>query len=190
MTRHQLEHIIRAAAATANVRDIVVIGSQAILGSYPNAPPELTQSIEADVFPMEAPQRSIVIDGAIGELSMFHDTFGYYAHGVDDTTATLADGWQQRLVKVENAGTMGAVGWCLDVHDLATSKLIAGREKDLDFVETMVRKSMVSIDTIWKRLEATPGMPPELLQAATARLQRISKLVSHAMGEGHDSSGG
>jgi hypothetical protein len=51
VTRPQLEHIIRAAAGTADVRDIVVIGSQAILGTYPDAPPELTESMEADVFP-------------------------------------------------------------------------------------------------------------------------------------------
>ena len=51
MNRRQLEHVIRAAAATADVRDIVVIGSQAVLGSYPNPPAELTESMEADVFP-------------------------------------------------------------------------------------------------------------------------------------------
>jgi len=35
MNRQQLEHIIRAAAANADVEDIVVIGSQAILGKHP-----------------------------------------------------------------------------------------------------------------------------------------------------------
>ena len=54
MTRQQLEHIIRAAAGTVDVRDIVVIGSQAILGTYPDAPGELTESMEADVFPRDA----------------------------------------------------------------------------------------------------------------------------------------
>src|SRR4051812_32072501 len=63
MTRQQLEHVIRASAATADVRDIVVIGSQAILGGHPDAPAELTESMEADVFPKESPERSIVIDG-------------------------------------------------------------------------------------------------------------------------------
>ena len=33
--------------------EIVVIGSQAILGSFPNAPAELLESMEADVFPRE-----------------------------------------------------------------------------------------------------------------------------------------
>ncbi len=38
MTRVQLEHVIRAAGTIADVDDIVVIGSQAILGQFPGAP--------------------------------------------------------------------------------------------------------------------------------------------------------
>jgi hypothetical protein len=34
-------------------------------------------------------------------------------------------------------------GWCLDVHALAVAKLVAGREKDLDFVCVLVRERMV-----------------------------------------------
>lgn len=170
MTRPQLEHIIRAAAATADVRDVVVIGSQAILGAYPAAPAELTESMEADVFPRDAPERSVVIDGAIGELSPFHETFGYYAHGVDDTTATLPDGWRDRLVKVENPNTAGAVGWCLDPHDLAVSKLAAGREKDMAFVGVMVRSGLASPQVIRDRLAGTPGLAAERRQVAEARL--------------------
>jgi hypothetical protein len=71
VTRLQPEHIIRAAAGTAEVHDTVVNNSQAILGTCPNALPELTQSMEADVFPQNTPERAIVIDGAIGEESLF-----------------------------------------------------------------------------------------------------------------------
>ena len=74
---------------------------------------------------------------------MFHQTFGYYAHGVDETTATLPAGWSDRLVPLANDNTGGATGWCLEVHDLAVSKLLAGREKDLDFVHVLVRARMV-----------------------------------------------
>jgi hypothetical protein len=35
---------------------------------------------------------------------------------------------------MEGPNTGGAVGWCLEAHDLAVSKLIAGRAKDLEFV--------------------------------------------------------
>src|SRR2546423_11142619 len=38
MQRHQLEHIIRAAAGITGADRFVIIGSQAILGQYPNAP--------------------------------------------------------------------------------------------------------------------------------------------------------
>lgn len=74
MTRCQLEHIISAAAGNADAREIIVIGSQSILRNFPNAPADLTMSMEADVFPKEAPERSILIDGAIRELSLFHET--------------------------------------------------------------------------------------------------------------------
>lgn len=131
MNREQLEHVIRAAAANADATDIVIIGSQAILGSCPNASSELTRSMEADVFPKERPINAILIDGAIGERSLFHETFGYYAHGVAEDTAVLPEGWKDRLVPIHNENTRGATGWCLEPHDLAVSKLVAGREKDL-----------------------------------------------------------
>ena len=73
MKRRDLEHVIRAAATIADVRDVVVVGSQSILGAHPDAPPELTDSIEADVFPRDDPARSIAIDGAIGWCLDPHD---------------------------------------------------------------------------------------------------------------------
>jgi hypothetical protein len=66
MRRASLEHILRAAAAITDERDIVVVGSQAVLGQFPNAPDLLLSSIEADVFPRANPAKSILIDGAIG----------------------------------------------------------------------------------------------------------------------------
>jgi hypothetical protein len=89
MTRAALEHLLRAAAALTNERDFVVIGSQAVLGQFTNPPEALLVSIEADIYPRYAPEKSDLIDGAIVELSRFHETFGYYAHGVDQTTARL-----------------------------------------------------------------------------------------------------
>jgi len=38
LNRSQLEHVIRASATIAGDLEIVVIGSQAILGSHPDAP--------------------------------------------------------------------------------------------------------------------------------------------------------
>jgi hypothetical protein len=90
MTRAELEHIIRAAGTIADVEDLVVIGSQAVLGQFPNAPAELLVSNEADIFPSRYPERSDLIDSTIGEGSPFQRSFGYYAHGVGEKTALLA----------------------------------------------------------------------------------------------------
>lgn len=176
MTRLQLEHIIRAAAANADTAEIVIVGSQAILGAYPDAPEELLASIEADVFPKDCPSNSILIDGAIGERSIFHETFGYYAHGVDETTATLPEGWRERLVRVENENTRGAIGWCLEPHDLAVAKLVAGREKDLEFIACLMRHRLANLETLRERFAATP-LDALRRDLCLARLQRLSTVA-------------
>ena len=156
MRRDQLEHIVRAASAITDQRDIVIIGSQAVLGQFPDAPAELRVSAEADVFPKARPDLAIQIDGAIGELSPFHQTFGYYAHGVDETTATLPSGWQERLIPIRNENTGGATGWCLEVHDLAISKLVAGREKDLEFIRILLQHRLAEPARIKELVQSLP----------------------------------
>ena len=156
MKRHELEHILRAASGIINEDDIIVIGSQSLLGQYPDAPDELLQSIEADIFPKEHQDLSLQIDGAIGERSFFHETFGYYAHGVDETTAILPADWRERLVKLHTANTGGAVGWCLEVHDLACSKLAAGRKKDIDFVKALIRLKFVDVEKLRSLISTMP----------------------------------
>ena len=81
MTRLNLEHIIRAAGTIADDPDIIVVGSQSVLGQFPDARSELLVSVEADVYPKNRPDRSDLIDGSIGEGSPFQMAFGYYAHG-------------------------------------------------------------------------------------------------------------
>jgi len=97
MTRSELEHLIGAAGEISEDREIVVIGGQAILGQYPDAPAALLRSMEADVFPRNPPGRADLIDGAIGEGSRFHEQFRYYAQGVGESTATLPAGWREWL---------------------------------------------------------------------------------------------
>jgi len=174
MTREQLEHVIRAAAANADTDEIVIVGSQALLGTLPQPSQEvLVRSMEADVFPLKYPERSILIDGAIGEKSVFHESFGYYAHGVAPETAILPGGWQDRLVPVRNENTRGCTGWCLELHDLAVSKLAAGREKDMEFLHGMLTEALLDPVTLRNRIKATPFTSPEQAAAATARCERL-----------------
>jgi hypothetical protein len=162
VTREQLEHLLRASANVLRDRrktilgsELVVIGSQSILGQFPDAPPELTRSMEADLYPLHEPGRADEIDGAIGEGSSFHESFGIYAQGVGPETAVLPEGWQQRLVAIKTPATSPAVGLCLEVHDLAVSKYIAGRPKDLDFTQQLARHGMTEKSVLLQRLDAT-----------------------------------
>ena len=101
MTREQLAHCLRAAARIAGDPDILVIGSQAILGSHgeDELPFAASRSIEVDVaFLNESgdPTKADQVDGDIGEGSSFHQSHGYYPQGVDVTTAKLPGGWRDR----------------------------------------------------------------------------------------------
>lgn len=172
MTRTALEHIIRASASIAEDDEIVVVGSQSILAQFPDAPEELVVSVEADVFPRNRPERWDLIDGSIGEESPFHRTFGYYAQGVGEETSVLPAGWKERLVPIKNENTRGATGWCLDVHDLALAKCVAGREKGLEFLSALARHGMVRPEVLRERERTLPVEGPVAALVA-ARLDRI-----------------
>jgi len=168
----QLEHILRAAAAITGADRFVVIGSQSILGQFPDSPPELLVSMEADLYSLRTSRDADLIDGSIGETSPFHSTFGYYAHGVGEETAILPAGWKERLIPLHSPSTGGATGLCLEVHDLAISKLVAGREKDTLFIRTLLHHHLADPDILRQRLAET-SLPPALSTPCTARLEAM-----------------
>ena len=94
MNRQQREHILRAAAAITGAHELVVIGSQSILGKHPQSP-----------------------------------------------------------------------------HDLAISKLVAGREKDLAFIAAMIVHRLADPSVLQQRLDAT-SLTNALRDACEARLKQ------------------
>ncbi len=167
MQRSDLEHIIRASGEVAGDNEIIIIGSQAILGQFPDAPVRLLSSMEADIFPKNNPQRADKVDGAIGEGSSFHELHGYYAQAVGEHTAVLPEDWRSRLVAVNNENTKGVTGFCLEVHDLAISKILAQRPKDIEFVQELVRNEMIQKRTMLRRLAQTELVRSARLSAET-----------------------
>ena len=154
MKRSQLEHIIRAAAGNADTNDIVVIGSQAILATYPDWQLPAAATMQADIaVDAELARAQVVvdetaladaIDGALGEGSQFHHTYGYFAQGVEAITATLVPRWRDRLVALRCDTPQGPVtGWCLERHDVWVAKAVAGRAKDFEFCGALARASLV-----------------------------------------------
>jgi hypothetical protein len=104
MNRQEFEHIIKACANATNGHEFLIIGSQAILGSVPDAPRELRVSMELDVCPLPFTESAAIIDGNIGELTRFHETFRIYAHAVGPETATLPQDFNERLVEMDIGG--------------------------------------------------------------------------------------
>ena len=166
MNIKQLEHVLRASGSITGCREIVVIGSQSLLASFPNAPDDLLGSMQVDCYPADNPALADLIDGSIGELSPFHETFGYYAHGIGPETATLPTGWRRRVVRLESENTGGTVGLCLSPADLAVSKLLAGREKDIEFVRSMLGAAIVDAASI-------RGLATELKPEQASRLEMM-----------------
>jgi hypothetical protein len=180
MRREQLEHVLRAAATIAGDVDVVVIGSQSILAAIPEErlPYEATASMEVDVTFFDDPvdEKSGLVDGAIGELSSFHDMYGYYAQGVSVTTAVLPSGWRQRMVVIESNSTAPGRGHCLDPHDCVMSKLVAGREKDYAFAWALIREKLISAAILAERVELLEDVHPRVLARLRAWIEHHSSL--------------
>ena len=132
MKRSQLAHLIRAAAKITGQRKIIVVGSQAILGSVSEE--RLPDAAWADVVSAE--------------------------------TAKLPRGWRRRLVRFGNAETAPASALCLERHDLAISKLVAHRGKDLAFVAALLDAGLLSLPTLTARARFIDG-------AANADVDRV-----------------
>jgi hypothetical protein len=136
------------------------VGSQAILGSFASPPDSMLQSLEADIYPLRDPGAADLIDGALGDGSQFHRTFGYYAHGVGPETARAPAGWQERLVKREIAPRVGggepAIAWCLEPHDLVLAKCVAARQRDWAYAREALNANLVDLQTLLARAAALP----------------------------------
>jgi hypothetical protein len=164
MNRAAFDHAVRAAGAVLGENEILVIGSQAVHGTISGKlPPEAERSVEVDVAALEDPdeRKADLIDGSIGEASMFHETFGYYAQGVSQSTAILPRGWQGRLVRYESEATNGVVAWCLEIHDLWLSKAVAMRPKDVAFCRALAQRHLVAPETLRQRLGELSGIADE-----------------------------
>lgn len=171
MTREQLEHVLRAAAVIANENSLVVVGSQAILLPFPNAPAALLVSREIDLYPALHPERSDLIDGAIGAMSSFDETFGYHADGVGPETAIMPADWMSRA-SLHYIGEVTAI--CPDIHDLAASKAVAARDKDADFVRILLKEHMIDFKTLQDRIRCLdPARAPIASVLAWAQRRAI-----------------
>ena len=149
MKRDELAHVLRASAAISNETSFVLVGSQADLLLLEHPPADLLVPTEIDLYPALHPEKSDLIDGAIGANSTFHDTFGYHVDGISPETASLPGDWMNRAV-LTYFGDVTAI--CPDMHDLVVSKCAAGRDKDAVFVRILLANDLVTLSTLLERV--------------------------------------
>ena len=183
MTREELEHIIRASGEVTDQYEFMIVGSQSILGPVPNPHEVFTMSAEADIYPLHAPELAEKIEGALGEGSHFHETFGYYAQGVGPETAILPSGWMHRVHRVQGPGTNNRVGYCLDVVDLFMSKATAARDKDREFCMALLEHGYVKPAQVLALITAMPldDMQQRRLRASIRRWVKAVGDAGHAI---------
>lgn len=119
-------------------------------------------------------RKADLIDGSIGEASLFHEIFGMYAEGVSEATAVLPEGWRDRLVRYESPKTGGVVAWCLELHDLWLAKAVANRPKDIEFCRAFVRAGYVDSEVLRKRLKQITGIHESVIAAVSSLLDAAS----------------
>ncbi len=183
MNLEQFHHSIRAAREVLRLQGasgaLVIMGSQSILASYSVMVLDsaLMMSAEVDILPVAANRDEINrlsdhLDGSLGQESHFHESFGFHVDGISIETSVLPQGWVERLIPEVDPDS-GATGWCLDPHDLAVAKLIAGRPKDHDFVHILVTQRL--IDPVVVR-DALVSLDDTRAPSAAERLDAVAAL--------------
>jgi hypothetical protein len=159
MNREELEHIVRACCDLLGEDKIIVGGSQAALAQFPHDLPKYAlMSSEADVAALDDPtdEKAMIVNGNIGEDTLFHSTHGVYAEGVAREIFAFPPGWEQRAIEVDGRGDRPSTGLCPEIHDLAIAKLAAGRKKDSDWIKSLLASGHLKPDLLLERASQSP----------------------------------
>lgn len=157
LKRAGVDHMLRAASAILKTERFVLIGSGSAIATQPRLPLAMMLTSEIDIYPdgeADPQELSEILSATIGQLSPFHKTFGYYVDGVGPETATLAEGWRERLIPYTSPDAPGVTALCLELTDLAVAKLCAGREKDIAWLRAAFGAGLLTRSAIERRLDS------------------------------------
>ena len=143
MKKSELELALSAAGRIARDREFIVFGSQSILGTVAKPPKACLVSQEVDLYPRNHPQAMTLIVDGLGRRSAFFRKNGFFVDCVAPELAAFPEGWTERLAPFHTKRTGGVTGWCVELHDVVASKLVAGRVKDLNYVRALFAAKLI-----------------------------------------------
>ncbi len=154
MKRSEFEKLLCTAGKLSPEKEFIVFGSQALLGYMAKPPKDLLVSIELDLYPKHYPEAARLIEAELGRDSKFARKHAYYADYVSPELGTWPDGWMERLIRFEKSGV---VAWCAELHDVAVSKLAAGRPKDVRYILALLRHKLIAVKLLRERIDLLPS---------------------------------
>ncbi len=165
----------------------MIIGSQAILGHWADAPREMCFSLEFDAYPANFEEwealhpgleASEEVEALFGYESDFHRQFGFYVDGVDASTARLPPDWQDRKKIVPVArGDRDLVAIVPGIADLVVSKLCRLDEKDEQWIEACHSAEPLDLVAVGQLL-GTVDIEPELRERAERFVDALAQQLS------------
>ncbi len=178
MRKSDLFELIRKISEISSEEKPIIVGSQAVHAVTKNLPEIARKSIECDfLFTGGKTETRAEINKQLGVFSNFQIEHGFYADALGLATVVLPTGWQKRLQPLldENGKT---IAYAAEIHDVAVSKLIAGREKDFQFLIDAFRIEIISVEKFAERVRLIKTMP----QSAVL-IDRLEKLEKHLFGK-------
>jgi len=149
----------------------IIVGSQAVF-AVTDYPPEIARrSVECDFLLLKRMETRTEITENLGLFSEYQQQTGFYADVLGLATVVLPSGWEERLVELKDeAGEI--LAFCAEIHDVCISKLMAGREKDYEFLQTAFEAEYLQIETFLERAQTILRSP-----SSAALLPRLQKLI-------------
>lgn len=136
----------------------MVFGSLAALGYADEVPPRMAMSVDVDAFGKSDPPRVFDLVQALGQGSAFEAENGYYLDPISPRVATLPEGWEQRLVRIELEP--GLAAWFLEPNDAAVSKYARMEPRDREWIRAGLQAGILSLPIIEARFKQTIFLDP------------------------------
>jgi hypothetical protein len=168
MTRDDLRRLFVEARRLVGETDYVVIGSLAALGHSGDVPARMAISIDVDAWCKSDPPRVFELATALGQGSAFEARYGYYLDPVSPRVATLPEGWEARLVRIEL--DPGLAAWFLEPNDAAVSKYARLEPRDREWIRAGLSGGLLSLSILETRFEQTRFLDADESARARAAL--------------------
>jgi hypothetical protein len=176
MKREDLRRLFHEARLLVGETDYVVIGSLAVLGYTGDVPARMAMSIDVDAWCKSDPARVFDLAPALGQGSAFEAKHGYYLDPVSPQVATLPDGWNGRLIRIELEPAL--VAWFLDPNDAAVSKYARLEPRDREWIRAGLAAGVLSASIIETRFAQTTFLDDDESTRVAAALADDRKITA------------